>query len=76
MATRKALGVLLLAGLISLSGGCAELPDRLDNLADAGRDFALTHPTVTRAALVAARAALRKPQNVRLVCDPECLVKP
>jgi hypothetical protein len=76
MAARPAMGALLLTGLVSLCGGCAELPDRLDNLADAGRDFALVHPTVTRTALVAARAALRKPENFRLVCDPECLVKP
>jgi hypothetical protein len=76
MAARRALGALLLIGFMILAGGCAELPDRLDSLADAGRDFARVHPTATRAALVAARAALRKPQNLRLVCEAECLVKP
>jgi hypothetical protein len=59
----------LLALLLS---GCAELPDRLDALSDSGREFATVHPFVTGAALMAARAALRKPQHLGLTCNPRC----
>jgi len=75
MRIRQGLSTALLLGLMALMEGCAELPDRLDNLADAGREFAAGHPVVSRAALVAARAALRKPQRVRIVCDPHCLIR-
>ena len=75
MGLKQGFAVALLAGAAALMGGCAELPDRLDNLADAGRDFAVSHPLMGRTAVMAARAALRKPQHVRLVCDPQCLVK-
>lgn len=30
------------------------------------------HPAVTGAALMAARAALRKPQHLRVMCNPHC----
>jgi hypothetical protein len=75
MRIRQGLGVALLLGLMGLAEGCAELPDRLDNLADAGREFAVGHPVMSRAALVAARAALRKPQHLRVVCDTHCLIR-
>lgn len=61
-----------LALLSVLLSGCAELPDRLDALADAGREFAVVHPAVTGAALVAARAALHKPQHLGVMCNPHC----
>jgi hypothetical protein len=54
--------------------GCAGLPDRLDALADTGREFAVVHPVVTGAALMAARAALHKPQHLGVVCNPRCRV--
>jgi hypothetical protein len=57
---------------VVLLSGCAELPDRLDAFADAGREFAAVHPAVTGAALMAARVALRKPQHLRVMCDPHC----
>ncbi len=75
MGVKQGLGAALLAGVVAVSSGCAELPDRLDNLADAGREFAVAHPMVSRTALIAARAALRKPQHLRVVCESECLVK-
>ena len=75
MRIRQGLSVALLLGLITLTEGCAELPDRLDNLADAGREFAVVHPVITRTALAAARAALRKPQHLRVVCAPHCLIR-
>jgi hypothetical protein len=62
---------LTLLALVLLSG-CVELPDRLDTLADTGREFATVHPVVTGAALMAARAALHKPQHLLLMCDPRC----
>lgn len=55
-----------------LLGGCVELPERLDALADSSREFAVVHPVVTGAALMAARAALHKPQHVGVVCNPHC----
>ena len=61
-----------LALLSVLLSGCAEMPDRLDALADAGRDFAVVHPAMTGAALIAARAALRKPQHLAVMCNPRC----
>jgi hypothetical protein len=61
-----------LALLSVLLSGCAGLPDRLDALADAGREFAVVHPLATRAALIAARAALHKPQHLRVMCNPHC----
>lgn len=61
-----------LALLTVLLGGCAGLPDRLDALADTGREFAVMHPAVTGAALMAARAALRKPQHLGVMCNPRC----
>jgi hypothetical protein len=56
----------VLVGVVNLLCACAEMPDPLDNLADAGRSFALVHPTMTRAALMGVRAALRKPQQSSL----------
>src|SRR5205085_1130370 len=56
----------------ALLGGCAGIPDRLDAFADAGREFAVVHPALTGAALIAARAALRKPQHLRVMCNPHC----
>lgn len=67
----KALALLLCSTWLS---GCAEMPDRLDALADAGRSFAVVHPAVTGAALIAARAALHKPQHLGLMCNPRCRV--
>ena len=67
----KALALLL---CVTWLGGCAEMPDRLDALADAGRDFAVVHPAVTGAAVIAARAALHKPQHLGLMCNPRCRV--
>ena len=61
-----------LALLSVLLCGCAEFPDRLDALADASREFAAVHPAVTGAALIAARAALHKPQHLAVICDPHC----
>jgi len=61
--------LLLLAALL---GGCADLPDRLDGIADAARQFALVHPAMTGTALVAARSALHRPQHLGLVCSPRC----
>ena len=75
MRISQGVGVALLLGLMALTEGCAELPDRLDNLADAGREFAVAHPAMSRTALIAARAALRKPQHLRVVCDPHCLIR-
>jgi hypothetical protein len=75
MGVKQDLGAALLVGLVALTPGCAELPDRLDNLADAGREFAVAHPAVGRTMLIATRAALRKPQHLRVVCDSQCLVK-
>jgi hypothetical protein len=72
---KQRLSAALLGGLVALTGGCAEFPDRLDNLADAGREFAVVHPVMTRTALVAARVALRKPQHLRVECDTHCLVR-
>jgi hypothetical protein len=72
MVSRKAFGVVVLAGITVLAGGCAELPDRLDNFADASRAFAIAHPVLTETALFSARAALRKPQHLALVCQPRC----
>jgi hypothetical protein len=68
MAVKQRLSAALLGGLVALTAGCAEFPDRLDNLADAGREFAVVHPVVTR-------TALRKPQHLRLECDSHCLVR-
>jgi hypothetical protein len=59
---------------VFLLSGCAEMPDRLDMLADTGREFAIVHPVVTGAALMAARAALHKPQHLLVMCDPRCRV--
>ena len=58
--------------MAALLGGCAGIPDRLDAFADAGREFAVVHPALTGAALIAARAALRKPQHLRVMCNPHC----
>jgi len=58
--------------LATLLGGCAELPDRLDGIADAARQFAVVHPAMTGTALVAVRGALHRPQHLGLVCDPRC----
>lgn len=65
----KALALLLTTVLL---GGCAELPDRLDALADRSREFAVLHPVVTGGALMAARAALHKPQHLGVLCNPHC----
>lgn len=65
----KALALALATVVLS---GCAEMPDRLDALADAGRNFAVVHPAVSGAALIAARAALHKPQHLRVMCNPRC----
>lgn len=62
----------VLVVLSVLLSGCAGIPDRLDALADAGRDFTVVHPALTGAALIAARAALHKPQHVAVMCDPRC----
>ena len=61
--------LLLLSVLV---GGCANLPDRLDGLADAARQFAVVHPAMTGTALIAARGALHRPQHLGLVCNPRC----
>jgi hypothetical protein len=63
------LKALLLAALL---GGCADLPDRLDGIADAARQFAVVHPAMTGTALVAARTALHRPQHLGLMCNPRC----
>ena len=75
MGIKKGLSTAVLFGLLALTEGCAELPDRLDNMADAGREFATAHPVLSRTALAAARAALRKPQRLRVVCDTRCVVR-
>src|SRR5207302_8958817 len=67
--TRALKALALMAALLS---GCAGIPDRLDAFADAGREFAVVHPALTGAALSAARAALRKPQHLRVMCNPHC----
>src|SRR5204863_1599949 len=59
-----------LALMAALLGGCAGIPDRLDAFADAGREFAVVHPALTGAALIDAPAALRKPQHLRVMCNP------
>ncbi|HET7756599.1 MAG TPA: hypothetical protein VFK87_05020 [Steroidobacteraceae bacterium] len=75
MSVKSRLHASVLVGVASLLCACAELPDRLDNLADAGRRFAIVHPLMTRTAVFAARAALRKPQHLRFVCSPSCRIE-
>jgi hypothetical protein len=75
MRMKARLRAAVLVGVVNLLCACAEMPDPLDNLADAGRSFALVHPTMTRAALMGVRAALRKPQHLRFVCEPRCRVE-
>src|SRR5207302_490702 len=52
-----------LALMAALLGGCAGIPDRLDAFADAGREFAIGHPALPGAALIAAGAAVRQAQH-------------
>jgi hypothetical protein len=75
MSLKTRLRASVLVGVANLLSACADLPDRLDNLADAGRTFAVVHPVMTRTAVFAARAALRKPQQLRFVCSPRCRVE-
>jgi hypothetical protein len=58
--------------LAVLLHGCADIPDRLDRVADAARQFAIVHPAFAGTALVAARSALHRPQQLGLVCNPHC----
>jgi len=58
--------------LAVLLHGCADIPDRLDGVADAARRFALVHPAMATTALLAARTALHRPQHLGLVCSPHC----
>jgi hypothetical protein len=52
--------------------GCADIPDRLDAVADAARQFAVVHPAMATMALLAARTALHRPQHLGLACNPHC----
>lgn len=57
-----------------VSSGCADIPDRLEMAADATREFAIAHPFAAGTALAAARAALRKPQRMQVMCNPRCRI--
>jgi hypothetical protein len=55
-----------------LLSGCVTIPERLDDCADAAREFLSAHRALSTTAVVAAAALLKKPQYLGVTCNPHC----